>query len=365
MSKVVTSLCAQAAALQKVGRGSIDPDEWVLEEIHFDSFPVIEPRPPPPVPPDPPVPPIGPTLVPVTAWGSAEAYWWCTLLRANSVANGDDSFVQETIATRGPKRNYSFRWAGPAGLVPTVWWCQMEDRFCVGVNGTENSVQATQFFLTHAVGDQTVVAGGYFNATFAQSAATLYALVNPDFEAAGKPPLLVLGHSYGGGVAHPLYLALRGADPAPLDRLVVAGAPRTATVQSVPLFDQVQLIRFANDGDPVPILPPPRGFVLTSRLSPGANAYPGGDYVPLGGQLQPQVMGGIVPVPDPAYSYITWTEKFIDFLANGAQCEPHYAREYARRAETWFYRFPSQLQTEYASIHTLVNINALMATQGF
>jgi len=365
MTKEIVSLCAQAAAQQKVRRGSIDPDEWVLEQFNYGSFPILKERLPSPLPPDPPIPPIGPTLVPVLAWGSAEAFWWMTLLRANSVANGDDQYVQETIATRGPIRGYSFRWAGPTGITPTVWWGQMEDRFVVGVNGTENPSQAIQFFLTHAVGAQTVFAGGYFNSTFAGSAEVLYNLVRPDFVAAGSPPLLVLGHSYGGGVAHPLYQGLRGADPSPLDRLVIAGAPRAATVQSAPLFDHVQVIRFCNAGDPVPLLPPLQGFVLTSRLSPGNNGYLGGDYVPLGGQLQPQVEGAIMPVPDPAFSYAEWTRMFVDFLANGANCEPHYARQYAANAQAWFYRFPSQLQTEYASIHTLVNINALMAVNGF
>lgn len=353
---------AQAAVWPKIEY--VDPSVWAVEDYGQNpNLPILTTRAQPPTFHPPVVTPS--PIVAYSWWTSADALWWTSLLRANSEAGGDDTFVQRCLVDRATIEGYHFQWAGPQGIIPTVFWCRMVDRFVVGVNGTENANQAVNFFLTHSVGRQRQVAGGWFNTTFATSAQALYSYVNADFTAAGRPPLLIMGHSYGGGVAHPLYALLRQGNPLEFDRLVTCGAPKAVTTSSTGLFTGLQAIRFCNAGDPVTLLPPPQAMTLAAHLTPVAGGYPGGDYVPIGARLEPQTTGGIVPVPDPTLATADWLGAMSSFILNANGPEPHFARQYAGRMRTWATNSPGQNRVEYRDFNDLFAANAAMAAAGF
>lgn len=336
----------------------LPPPTFIIEDD-----PIVPRGPDPPKPPAtvPPLPP--PVQATTTAWTATDAYWWMTLLRANS-GGVDDSYVTATLAARAPYRRFNRIAVTANDIILRTWWCRMDDRFYVGAEGTANATQTLQYVLTHAFGNQAFVANAYWNSTFAGQATYLANLIRADFVAEGSPPICVLGHSYGGGVAPCLLLLLTGGPRDQFDRCVTAGNPRNCTSTAITQLAQTQCIRFQNAGDPIPNIPPPRSVIARLPGVATVGPYPGGEYNHMAPALELQPDGGVIQRNNPTPSAAQWAELFINYLTGGANFEPHYALTYANLARRWNDASPLSSAVGYADYIALYGINNDLAGIG-
>jgi Lipase (class 3) len=363
MSQLVVNLnavCNMAGQLSRIDRSALlDP---VL--IDVEELPPV-PRGPDPSPPPPPVPPIQPGNPPKLGWTSTDCYWWATLLRALSVP-WTDTYLQQTIAAKGGISGYQ-RQVFP-GDSPNLAFAfgQMSDRFYVLIEGTQNENQALSFLFTHLFGSQVLAAGSYWNTTWVGQAADIVLQVQPAFIAAGRPPLCVVGHSYGAAVA-PVVANLLGAPRVGgFDRVVAFGVPRHFTFSGMLANGPLQYLRFSTVDDLVTLLPPPQIIMraLSGVVSPGA--YPGGDYSNINPCLFLLGRNGVAPQNDPVPDPTTWATQFLQWLVNFQGLTPHFIGTYSDLARRWndntFTSPPNYVDFEtYTDLYT---INANLAALG-
>lgn len=358
--------CTQATAL------GLQADVLQLNPFTTD----LEEYPPRPRPPDPAaLPPSLPRLPvrpqpPVTVgYTSLEAYWWATLCRANTIA--DDTLLQQALNIRTGFTNYQ-RFVGGAGsLALNMWFAAFPDRFYIGLQGTANNLQAMQFILTHAVNDLAPADDPLFNSTFWNQAGFQHTRVEPVYAALGSNvPLCIMGHSYGGAVAHCLMRQLRSAlAPAlPFDRVVSFGAPRVFTPAAAADWlgygENMQVVRFTNDGDLVPQLPP-QLLVLRTFLNP---AQIGGPNEVVYGHLGPSVFmdndGNPQARQDLNLNFGDLVQQFAFYLGLAADPQEHTIARYSERAFNWFNNSPLSVTTGWGSYNSLQSINDALRALG-
>lgn len=337
----------------------LDPKVWALE-----SFQPPKPRDPDPAPPPPPTPPLPPPFPVLTnSWTGVDAYWWATLIRANS-GNLDDSFVQRTLSAKGTYRRFVRITVQETPDILVSWWCRMNDRFIVGIEGTRTITQALNYVFTHALGNQTLIGSAWFNSTWVQQALYHVGLIANDWQAEGFPPLLIIGHSYGGAVVAPFYLALTNGRTSSFDQLVTMGNPINVTRSAEQALGGIKWIRFANRGDLVANLPPPQ---LVCNLISGVvsrGPYPGGDYYHPYPTLEMQEDGGALQRPRIDLDVVPWAQFMTSFLLGGADLEPHFARQYARLGRIWNDNSPITAASNFANYLSLYGINDDLAASG-
>lgn len=359
MGPILPFWCPQSSQSLRPPQEFADPWVWATEDAYGEPDALMRLR----APPGPPT-PTSPPLVPYTAWTAADAYWWLTLVRANSYVH-NDSFIVPAIAARGPIEVYKYVNNQDTGLTPNYWWGKMPDRFCVGINGTSSDWQSINYVLSHQMGLQVrTVRGDYFNATFLAAAAPIADAVMPDYVAAGSPPLCVIGHSLGGACAMILYTLLRTGAAMANDRIVTVGGPRTACSQSAPRFIVPQVIRFCNVGDTVVDLPPPREIISIVYPQGVGTAYLGGEYTHIGSAQVMMDNRGAYVLPDPTWGPLEWLVRMYGWIGTGFELQPHFAMSYAGLAEAWASNGTPVNVGEYANFTSLYTINANLAAAG-
>ena len=339
----------------------VTPDTLAIDLRDYPPEPFVEPPAPPPTPIIPPVP--APTIIiPRVGYTETDVFWWATLARANEAS--DDTYLKDTIQARGPYNNYGFVAPPTGSLILGMRWWAMTDRFYVAIQGTQNDNQALQYVLSHVVGQQMQIAGQYFNSSFASQAAYLANLVRPAWVAAGSPPVCVLGYSYGGGVAAPFLLALRGnSNWNAYDRFVTFGAPKSCTSQSGAAFNTLWGIRFTANGDPIPALPPPQAVMVALNVG-AVGGYPGGDYLHPVEQDRLQSNGIITNAPTPAANYVELIQLANLILSGNFSFSLHFMSNYAGLAYILNYWAPQSSAVDYANWGALEGINAQLAQIG-
>lgn len=305
---------------------------WDPFTTDVENYPPV-PRPPEPPPPDPP--PIRQLYVPpaTVGWDQFDAYWWALL--ADSCASADDSYFARLIDARGSSGTKHTNLQPDESPILRMRWASMQDRFVVVIGGTTNEQQALLYTLSHAYGLQVNRPYGWANSTFAIMALLLASHLRADWIAAGRQPLCIIGHSYGGGVAPLVYLELLDREKDAFDRVVTLAAPRMATDSMVASIKSVQWVRIVNPGDPVPDQPPPAGIV---RLIVGpalVGGYPGGEYGPGRPALTLAGSDGIIPTIATPPTVALWAAQFYQFVAGGLDLVPHYCRSYVDPLGQW------------------------------
>lgn len=363
---MVIPICTQATVRQ------LRPNVLTLDPFTTTAelFPP-EPRPPDPPPPTPSNPFGLARTQPLQSYAftSLDAWWWSTLCRANTLT--DDTLLRQTLSTRADYRNYGRVVGGPDSLSLNIWWARMQDRFYIGIQGTANDLQAMQFILTHAVGDQAPPNQWFWNSTFYNQAQALYASVEPAVAAAGAGvPLCVIGHSYGGAVAHILMWLLRPTlQPAMVfDRVVSFGAPRTFTNAAVTDWQRyganMQVIRFLNAGDVVGNLPPPVSIIANFIPANLRGLFLGGDYRHLGPSIMVRDDGTIADVSLDANFTNSWTQDFVNYLGFAANPREHLASRYGDLCLAWYGNSSVEVLQGWASPNSLYTISNDLSAVG-
>lgn len=149
-------------------------------------------------------------------------------------------------------------------------------------------------------------------------------------------PLILAGHSYGGAVAALVAARVRLGNPDASIQLLTFGSPSPGDTRLIAILDrQIQQIHLANDGDPVPGLPPaPSDLANLAALLPGALLTLWGRFSGLHGRQVQASDGTLSPWEG---SPLTWAF-LVDAVARILVGRPwgvidaHQMEEYLRRA---------------------------------
>lgn len=334
------------------------PRNLLIEQIPY------QPRPPDPLP----IPIIDPALIPpaviTKAWSSHEAYWWATMARASY--NPDDQWIRRAIFARGAYRRFGRFFPQPTDRAYGVTWCEMADRFVVVVAGTQNDRQLQEYVLSHGIGLQYLVAGVWFNVTWAGSGIGAATMILADWTAAGSKPTLVVGHSGGAPSGAAMLTQLRSAAFVQYDRIATFGAPRWATNSFNTARANLQVIDFANAGDPVSRIPPPRRLV--DAIMPGGTVggYPGGDYLVPWERLEPRDANGVNPAGEMLPPDLDLAVTVVNFLAGRLSLNEHAMARYASQMGAWSRADPVRpTVADFRLYSDLDTINFLLGLGGY
>jgi hypothetical protein len=348
--------CLQAARAVRAAPSTVNPLAIAIE--------VLPPAPRAPDPPPPPdvVPPQSHTAGPTQAWSSLDAYWWATLCRANSLE--DDSFLRRTLSAKADYARYT-RFSNPAAqTVLKSWYASFSDRVYIGIGGTDTEAQALEYCFSHAYGQQLFL-NGWWNSTFAVQAQIQINQLRPLLSQEGAiRALCLIGHSYGAAVCPAIAAGLGFSPWGAWDRLVAFAQPRCYTQSGRDFLAGMQLLTFTNLGDPVFLLPPPRGLIQTLPGLATSGSYPGGDYSHAGTILALGTGQGVVPGQDPSLGPVEWLETMTGFLTLGANLEPHFARAYVARCEAWLNAETPANYTDYRDVGAIRAVNQDLADAG-
>jgi pimeloyl-ACP methyl ester carboxylesterase len=150
------------------------------------------------------------------------------------------------------------------------------------------------------------------------------------WEAAGRPPLDLFGHSLGAAVVAVAYALLAPTGPRPHDRLWLFGSPVFGTASLNRLLNPVRIISLAAPGDPMIHLPPPAWVYSASRLTGGFFHQDYEDYTPSRAYMEIATPQGVRPLNRSFFDGMSLVNRMIQVGGQLADFEKHYMRNYTR-----------------------------------
>jgi len=274
------------------------------------------------------------------SFNGLDCLWWSMLVRSMYAA--DSTWLQRVAAWAGPvvRMQYVDR-SQPArqgfGLV------ELGDSVLVVVPGTSSEVEALSYFLTHSLRLLTPTQAGWqINSTWAARGQQVLAAYNAWPPPSPEKPIIVVGHSSGGGYGAFVTYSL-GLSGSPAVTLVTYGAPIWGTASMINAYhdagDVPKTIDFVQPNDPVPLLPPP--WAAVDLLLPGTYALTGRtNYFRVNSQLTLS-SSGAPPSTGSTPALQTIAGAVIPLLTGGSLGEQHATRSYTSAADTWALNDPS------------------------
>ena len=282
-----------------------------------------------------------------------------------AMQSGDFADVETALAARGRLGLFKTHESGAGLLDPAFAWATLPDRFYVFVRGTDQYAQASNYVLRHAYDETTGIPGwGSVNSAWVDAGLIVADTIGPDWVAAGRPPLGLVGHSYGAPAAAVAMMQLTSPGRNQFDRLVTAGAPLWGTQSLVQRWSMNQHIRLVTADDPVVQLPPPAAIVsvlLAIGVLPAASL---GRYFHLAPGLLLTRLSGAVVQPTTDLSAAEWLAAAAMIAIGRAGFEPHYISHYADLASAWIGLAPAPLPIGWDDFPGLVALNAKLAAAG-
>lgn len=339
---------------------ALDPIRFRLEK-----FP-LEPRPAEPPPAlrsggeyPPAVYPVGPYI----GWDAFDTFWWATMVRAIYSADFED--VRTAMEARSRVGTFGRMPSAPGQLQPAACWGDLEDRFTVIVRGTDQFSQLSRYVLGHAYDGTTVIPHwGPVSSAWVPGATAVADAVRPAWVSQGKPPLLLVGHSYGAPCAAIAYMLLTPPRSEDFDRVVTFGSPLWGTRELAPMWDGLQHVRFFTMDDPVVQIPPPPAVLSLARGPLAVLGPPPTPFIHLTSGLLLPFLGPPLAMQSTDPTTATWVQAMASVIVGQAGFVPHYALTYAENAQRWVRTSPPALQIGWRDFGALYTLNAALAAEG-
>ena len=209
----------------------------------------------------------------VLKYDAQTAYWWATLARASYL--GQDAVMRKTLGAWFTPKNLAFR-SNDQSFTPGITIAEYDGGMLVVVSGTTNEYQRNRYIISHAA---TLHAGpGWsINETWYNAGAALAPLVRERMPRADFP-VFCIGHSYGAAVASVILSLLPPSGGFDGRQLVSFGSMAFGNHDYCNLAANRRHLRFANEGDFVPFLPPPSLFSAAIPGVSGGFRINGGAY---------------------------------------------------------------------------------------
>lgn len=304
--------------------------------------------------------PQNPAVPGVLLFDKNVVYWWLTLLRASY--HEDNSLADRALQALDVYDTATFR-GNDSSLTPGWFGARFSTGTVIVISGTSNSRQAVNYIIAHA-GTFSAGPSWQVNSAWYTAATALLPSITPLLPPAGQP-VVIIGHSYGGPIAAVLMALLPGTKTPQTHGLVTAGSPAFGNTTFCPALANVAQMRIVNVGDPVTFMPPPAlvgyapgGGLPPFRLNVGTYEH---CVPPVWLAENGRYAGGAAELLDAAF----WFPQVAAWLqGDPLSVEPHFAREYVRRAALVASPIPGPFLAGWADFSSLKAVNDALAASG-
>lgn len=216
-------------------------------------------------------------------------------------------------------------------VCPTYYAAQLGETVLILVSCVDNIIMAGRLIAGYELGIAPILGGE--NALAKEAAQYIVGRLAANHFGQARRWLLT-GHSFGGMICQSLAAALVRQDATQEVKLTTFGSPREANTTNCRVLEHIDVTRWMNDNDPIPLVPPhiseAPGF---SAVLTFAAAASWGRYVHTRGGVQLNPDGTWVAQETPQHTRLSVTDALGAFLVSQSLGEvtPHSLIEYRNR----------------------------------